>query len=186
MVNALALWHEEHVRFALLLDLLEIQVRAFHRGEQPDYQLMGDIVFYLTSFAGHVHHPREDAAFARLLAHDASLAAQTTRLGQQHRSIAIAGSQILQRLEEAVEDVMVPRAALVGAASTYLANYREHLDTEERDILPRASTLLDAQDWAAVARAVPDIADPLFGADVVARFLVLRGHLAREAATAAH
>ena len=66
MAEPLAAWHAEHVNFARLLDLLETQVAAFHRGERPNYHLMGDIVSYLRSFADCIHHPREDAAFARL------------------------------------------------------------------------------------------------------------------------
>ena len=83
MAEPLAAWHAEHVNFAQLLDLLEAQVGAFHRGERPNYHLMGDIVHYLRSFADCVHHPREDVAFARLAEREPAMELMINRLLQE-------------------------------------------------------------------------------------------------------
>ena len=184
MADPLAIWHAEHVNFARLLDLLEMQVTAFHRGERPDYELMGDIVYYLRSYSDCVHHPREDIAFARLAEREREMEMVTNRLLQEHRVIATAGEELSKRLAEAAGDVMSPRADLEAAAATYLVYYRHHLDTEERDIMPRAAKLLTQEDWAAVAATVPAAADPLFGDDVEARFRELRKQIALEARAA--
>jgi hemerythrin-like domain-containing protein len=117
MAEPFATWHAEHVNFARLLDLLEIQVAAFHRGERPNYDLMGDIVYYLRSFADCVHHPRENVAFARLAEREPGMAVVIDRLQQQHRVIATAGDELFNRLNEATGDVMTPRAALEAAAA---------------------------------------------------------------------
>ena len=45
MVDPLAGWHDEHAKFAQLLDILKAQVDAFHRGEHPNYDLMSDAYF---------------------------------------------------------------------------------------------------------------------------------------------
>jgi len=181
MVEALAVWHDEHVNIVRLLDLLETQVTAFHRGEHPDYDLMSDIVFYLRSFSDCVHHRREDVAFARLVERERAMELVIKHLLQEHRVIATAGEELSTRLKEATEDVMAPRAALEAAAATYLVYYRNHLETEERDVLPRAAKLFTPKDWAAVAAAVPAISDPLFGDDVEGRFGELRKQIDREA-----
>ena len=180
MAEPLAVWHDEHVNIARLLDLLESQVRAFHQGDHPNYDLMGDIVFYLHSFSDCVHHRREDVAFRRLVERERGMELVINRLLQEHRVIGAAGDQLSQRLEQAAEDVMAPRAALEAAAATYLVYYRNHLDVEERDVLPRAAKLLTAEDWAAVAAAVPAVSDPLFGQDVQGRFAELRRQIDRE------
>jgi len=180
MAEPLAAWHAEHVNFAQLLDLLEAQVGAFHRGERPNYHLMGDIVHYLRSFADCVHHPREDVAFARLAEREPAMELMINRLLQEHRVISTAGEELLNRLSEAAEDVMTPRVALEAAAATYLVYYRHHLATEEREIMPRAGQLLTQEDWAAVAATVPAASDPLFGNDVDARFRELRKQIAME------
>ena len=178
MAEQLAVWHAEHVNFARLLDLLEAQVAAFHRAERPNYDLMGNIVYYLRSFADRFHHPREDVAFARLVERDPGTQLVINRLLQEHRVIATAGDVFFNRLNEVAADVMTPRATVEAAAATYLVYYRHHIATEERDIMPRAAQLLTPQDWAAVAANVPP--DPLFGDVVEARFQELRSQIAGE------
>src|SRR5215831_15321693 len=180
MAEPLAVWHAEHVNFARLLDLLESQLSAFQRGEQPTYDLMGNILYYLRGFADRFHHPREDAAFARLVEREPDSQLIVNRILQEHRVIAAAGDEFFNRLNEVTMDVMTPRATLETAAATYLVYYRHHIATEERDIMPRAAELLTKEDWAAVTAAVPP--DPLFGDIVEARFQELRNQIASEAA----
>ena len=62
MPDTLAQWHTEHVNFAQLLDLLEAELDLFHGGDTPNYELMLDIMFYMTHYPDVLHHPREDAA----------------------------------------------------------------------------------------------------------------------------
>jgi hemerythrin-like domain-containing protein len=181
MAEPLAVWHAEHVNFARLLDLLETQVAAFHRGERPNYDLMGDILYYLRNFADRFHHPREDVAFARLVERDPGVKLVINGLLQEHRVIATAGDEFFNRLNEVAGDVMTPRATVEAAAATYLVYYRHHIATEEREIMPRAAQLLTQEDWAAVTATVPTGSDPLFGDDVEARFRELRRQIALEA-----
>jgi hemerythrin-like domain-containing protein len=179
MAEPLAVWHAEHINFARLLDLLDTQVAAFHRAERPNYDLMGDLVYYLRSFADRFHHPREDIAFARLVERDPGMQLVINRLLQEHRVIATAGDEFFNRLNEVAGDVMTPHATIEAAAATYLVYYRHHIATEEREIMPRAAQLLTQKDWDEVAATVPP--DPLFGDDVQARFRELRRQIAMEA-----
>ncbi len=174
MEDALTRWHAEHINFAALLDLLELQVAAFHAGERPDYELMVDIIHYLRGYSDLVHHPREDIAFARMAERDASLSPVLSRLMQEHRVIAWSGEALLQRLEESETDAMVARCDVEAAAATFLVYYRHHLNTEEREVLPRARELLNEEDWRAVAAAGPGISDPLIADVVEARYAGLR------------
>jgi hemerythrin-like domain-containing protein len=155
MPNPIVAWHADHVRFVRLLDMLEKEVALFHSGEQPNYELMRDIVLWLRHYADGVHHPREDLAFERMVQRDPDLRIPVNRLLQEHRIIAYAGESLLERLENAANGGFAPRAELEAAAATFLAYYRSHMATEERMILPRAAELLRAADWAAVAAVVP-------------------------------
>src|SRR6476620_10819565 len=51
MIDPVAVWHAEHMRFAQLLDFLEREITAFHHGDRPDYELMRDAVHYLHHYA---------------------------------------------------------------------------------------------------------------------------------------
>ncbi|MDF3881059.1 hemerythrin domain-containing protein [Cupriavidus basilensis] len=180
MANSLAVWHADHINFARLLDLLEEQVDIFHRGERPNYNLMGTIVYYMRSFGDCVHHPREDVAYARLIERDPGMQVVVNRLLQEHRVIATVGEALLDRLNEAEGDVISSRAALEAAAAMYLVYYRNHLSTEERHVMPRAAQLLTQDDWAAVAASVPESSDPLFGENVQERFAKLHKQICEE------
>jgi hemerythrin-like domain-containing protein len=182
MSDLLALWHGEHAKFSRLLDLLEAQVRVFHDGDQPDFEMMGDIVRYLTEYADAFHHPREDAGFALLKKKDPSMTTRLNRLMQEHRVLAEAGRQLLVRLEAMSADLLVPRRDIEAAAATYLIYFRQHIDFEESEVLPRIARLFTAADWAEVSKAKAHGTDPLFGPRVDARFVALRRRIAEEVA----
>jgi len=177
-MNPIVAWHTEHVYFNQLLSLLQEQVDLFHRGEQPNYELMQDIISYLRDYSDRFHHPREDVAFARLARHCPDLELVLARLGQEHRVIAHAGEKLLERLAAIVAGAVVPRAELEVAAATYLVYYGNHIASEEEDVLTRAAQALTPEDWAAVRDAVKPGPDPLFGTDVAERFRELRRQIA--------
>jgi hemerythrin-like domain-containing protein len=184
MTGATTHWHAEHGNFSRLLSLLETQVAVFHDGGKPNYDLMIDIVSYLRHFPDRVHHAREDAAFARLVARDPGLQGKISRLLQEHRVIAHAGDKLLRLLNEVADEAIISRAEVEAAAATYLVYYRHHLATEERDVLPRALELLTQEDWAAVNAAVPAGRDPLFGDASEERYRELRRLIMLEASGA--
>lgn len=174
MTDPIAVWHADHMRFARLLDFLEQQVTLFHGGQDPDYELMRDVIYYLHYYADRYHHPREDVAFARLAQRDPDLRPPINRLLQEHRVLAAIGETLLKYLEDILEDTIIERATVESAAATYLVYYRHHLNVEEREVLPRAAQLLRPEDWAVVASAVAPAPDPLFGDIVGERYQELR------------
>jgi hemerythrin-like domain-containing protein len=174
-------WHTEHANFSRLLDILERQIDAFHEGEQPNYDLMVDILSYLRHFPDLHHHPREDAAFVLLAKHEPGLKIPLQRLRQEHRVIAAVGDDLLRILGEVASGGMIARAAVEAIAAMYLVYYRHHIASEEKEVLPRAAKLLTADDWRAVAACAPGGSDPLFGDAGEAGYRELRRHIAFEA-----
>jgi len=181
MTNPIAIWHAEHVRFANLLDFFEQQMAEFHDGHDPDYELMRDVVHYLHHYADRYHHPREDAAFARLVKRSPALRPGILMLLQEHRVMAAVGETLLNYLEDILADAVMERETVEAAAATYLVYYRHHLAMEEREILPRAAQLLEPEDWATVAAAVAAVPDPLFGSDVGESYRALRKRITAQA-----
>jgi len=181
MVDPIAAWHHDHVRFSRLLDLLDRQLAAFHDDEHPDYDLMREIVHYLCHYSDQVHHPREDVAFDRLVRQAPELKLPIARLQQEHRVITVAGEKLLKYLDDIAADAVVERRLVEAAAATYLVYYRHHLSAEETEIMPRAGKLLTPEDWSAVAAAVPAAADPLFSEKYEARYRELRRYITDEA-----
>jgi hypothetical protein len=92
-------WHAEHAYFNRLLDLLHRQVDVFPTGEQPNYELMLDIISYLRDYSDQYHHPREDVAFAGWRSAAPSMEHVLARLRQEHRVIAHAGETLRNHIE---------------------------------------------------------------------------------------
>jgi hemerythrin-like domain-containing protein len=159
---------------------LHKQVDAFHTSARPSYELMLDIISYLRDYSDQYHHPREDVAFARMVARCPDLELVLARLRQEHRVIAHAGETLRNHLEAALGGMIVPLAEIEMAAATYLVYYGNHIAREEENILVRAEELLTPEDWEAVRTAVPPSRDPLFGDHPEERYRELRRQIARE------
>jgi hemerythrin-like domain-containing protein len=165
-----AAWHEEHVYFGRLLDLLDSEVEVFAAGERPDYPLMFDILEYLREYADRYHHPREDAVFAILERREPWLAPVLMQLRQQHRVIARAGQALAADLDRAIDGALVARSDIEAAAATYVLYYRHHIATEESEAVSRAAANLTDHEWQSIAASAAVIFDPLFGASPHERY----------------
>lgn len=180
MSGPLALWHTEHVYFRRLLELLQRELDAFHRGERPNYELMLDVVGYLRDYSDRCHHPREDAAFERLATRCPDIKLDLARLSQEHRVIARAGETLRQHLESILAGSMVQRAEVEVAAATYLVYYGNHIAKEDEIVLPRAAELLSPGDWDAIKAIRVEHGDPLFGDEPQERYRALRRRISAE------
>ncbi len=181
MPDAIAHWHAEHVNFAKLLDLLEGQLDLFHKGESPDYDMMLDIMFYMTHYSDVLHHPKEDLAFARIKEREASVRATVDELTDQHASLKQSGEALVHALDDIVNGSIASRDYVELPGRAYVSALRQHMQMEESAILPLAAKLLRARDWAAIDTAIRHFEDPLFGANGEQRYAALRRQIASEA-----
>ena len=180
MSATLAQWHTEHVNFARLLDCLEAQLDLFHDGGTPHYDLMLDIMFYMTHYPDVLHHPKEDLALARMRKRDPDLGAIADELDLQHEDLHRMGAELVGRLSEVVNDTIVTRDDVEIRARDYIATFREHMSFEERRVLPMAARLLRDSDWAAIDAKLRHVEDPLFGRNPEARYAAIERHLERQ------
>lgn len=177
VADPVAAWQREHEHFARLLELLQQQLDVFHRAGEPDYPLMQEIVDCLRVYGDRCHHPREDAAFARLARYCPEIELVLARLQQEHRVIAYWGDRLLAQFASALQGAIVARDDIEAIAATYLAYYRGHLRIEEEIVLPRAADRLTDADWLAVVAAAPTAGELLAGPDAE-RFRLLRREFA--------
>ncbi|HEX8012373.1 MAG TPA: hemerythrin domain-containing protein [Casimicrobiaceae bacterium] len=183
MPDAVSVWNQEHANFATLLDLLQRQLDLFHEGESPDYDLMSDIMFYMTHYTDVVHHPREDLAFARLTEREPGVQPIVDELTAQHARLKDVGNALIRALDDIVNGSMTSRDRVEVLAREYIETFRSHMQREETALLPLAVGLLRARDWSAIDAAVRHIEDPLFGKSGEDRYAALREQIAREART---
>jgi hemerythrin-like domain-containing protein len=183
-MNPVKAWHEEHAYFNRLLDVLQEQVDTLQAGQAPSFDLLLDIVTYLRDYSDQVHHPREDEAFKRLARRSPELRPTLARLQQEHRVVAESGDRLRELLEEVAAGEVMPRTTIEAAAATYIVYYRNHIASEEKEILPVAGRELTEADWTAARNAAPSRGNPLAEADRGDRFRNLRRRIAAEAGAA--
>ena len=184
MTDSIALWRAEHANFATLLDLLEGQLDIFHAGEKPDYELMLDIMFYMTRYPDVSHHPKEDLAFARIREREVSAHVIVDELTEQHARLKEFGDVLVRALDDIVNGSIAVRERVEVPGRAYIADFRSHMQKEETAILPLAAKLLRARDWAAIDAAIRHIDDPLVAKNGEERYAALRRQIEREAPTA--
>src|SRR5678816_3461811 len=107
--DRIALWHAEHVNFATLLELGLEEIERFSRGKAPDYELMLDIMFYMTHYPDVLHHPKEDLAFARIAARDPSVRAVVDVLAHEHALLKREGDALVIALDDIVNGAITLR-----------------------------------------------------------------------------
>jgi hemerythrin-like domain-containing protein len=183
MADPIVLWHTEHVNFATLLDLLEAQLDHFHLGEAPDYEMMLDIMFYMTHYPDAFHHPREDLAFARISERERSTCPVIDELRVQHARLKVDGEALVRALDDIVNGGIRSREDVEVPGRAYVADFRSHMQKEDTAILPLAARLLRDRDWTAIDAAVRHIDDPLFDR-TEERYAALRRKIARAGRTA--
>jgi hemerythrin-like domain-containing protein len=178
MSNTLTRWHAEHENFAQLLDILETQLARFGDGGSPDYELMLDIMYYMTHYPDVLHHPKEDLVFAVIRQRDRSVGTTINRLLEQHASLKVCGEELVRELNGVVDGEIMSRERIETTARAYLDEFRTHMRIEEMEILPLASRLLEPRDWSQIDAAILHFEDPLFGARTEQRYAGLASQIA--------
>lgn len=171
---------KEHVNFKKLLGLLDAQLDLLHKGDEPDYQLMTDIMYYMTEYSDTTHHPKEEAIFSVLLERDSTAKEYIAEITGQHHTIGESGANFHETLENILngEPVIMPLQDLENPGRTYVANLRAHMDKEDRNLFVRAEQLLNEEDWKKIDAMIQHHkSDPLFGTHIEERFSSLCNQL---------
>lgn len=140
----------DHDRLRNLLALFERELACCERGDAADHQLMHDIAQHYSEYFNRVHHPLEDRMFEDLIGHGMPRFHGAEQALTEHAEL-IAGTGLLRaRLDEALHDQPVSRAALIEAARDYIDLNLAHMRHEEQTVFAWARDRLDEVDWAAV------------------------------------
>lgn len=174
LLNRLA---EDHRRLARLLDLLEGLLDQFHEGEEPDYELMCELMEYMIDYADQVHHPSEDLIFTRLLEAPEQGHDVLRQLMQQHASLTRINHRFKEALEGIVHEEVLRREDVERHGRELVATLREHMRLEDEQAFPIARDLLSDADWAELDEMAPQVEDPVFGHPDPERFRAIYARL---------
>jgi len=170
----------DHGNISRLLSTLEEQMKVVHDEENADFELMHDIMVYMTHYPDHTHHPMEDLMFQRLVGHDSGAADIVTRLEREHVGLAEKGKRLLEMLRRVVDGALVERVELESTGNDYIVFLRSHMEIEDSDAFPRAERALSSKDWESVASGMQARTDPVFGPVIADEFRSLYDYIQRE------
>jgi hemerythrin-like domain-containing protein len=170
----------DHSNISRLMATLDAQIVVVHDEGNADFELMHDIMVYMTHYPDHTHHPMEDLVFDKLTSHDASANGVVTQLKREHTALAEKGQRFTEMLQRVVDGAMVERDALENTGRDYIAFLRSHMEVEDSDAFPRAEQALSEEDWEAVASNIQARTDPVFGPIVADEFRSLYDYIQRE------
>jgi hemerythrin-like domain-containing protein len=170
MNQLLARLDHDHRRLAQLLRLLEGMLDQFRDGVEPDYELMCELMEYLTDYADQVHHPSEDRLFERLLEQEGPGHAVLGQLMKQHQTLAQLNRRFRESLEGIVHEEVLRRDEVERQGRDLIEQLRAHMQLEEEQAFPLAEACLDEATWDELLAAAPNVTDPVFGQSDPERF----------------
>ena len=139
------------------------QIEHIRDGERPDYELIHDIMRYMTIYSDAIHHPKEDVLYSAMRLEKPELAEGLERVGPEHRDIAETGEALRNDVEAVASGAAVTRQRLVDDAMEYVHTLRKHIAWEEEDLFRRANGLIRDEKDMFIDISNFDQLDPVFG-----------------------
>ena len=177
MQNVLKTLHTEHAHICRVLDFLEAQVGVLEQGGIPEWDLMGDVMHYMTNFPDLYHHPKEDLIFQRLRERQSGAVADIDEILSEHHELAGLGSKFRAAIQEVECGSVMSVVEFSVMARAYCEVQRHHLELEERVLFPLARQFLLPDDWREIDQAIESRADPIFGHMVKDEYKLIRSAL---------
>lgn len=162
--------HEDHINMTKIAALVAAELAEVEGGAPPDYDLLENIMSYVTSYPDTYHHPTEDVVFAGLRRVVPEAGADIDLLLAEHETLLAHGREFLRTIRAIEEEAVVTRAQFLAQGRHYLESLTAHMNKEETGLFRLAAERLDASDWEDISARVEAIDDPLFGPAVNADY----------------
>lgn len=161
---------EDHRNMALVLNVLERTIETAASGADPDFELIDEIMRYMTVYPDAVHHPKEDIVYAELKKQRPDLADGLDDVPEDHQQIGELGSKLRDDVEAVVAGAAVRRQQFILDALKYVGQLRRHMIWEETDLFTRVDTMIGEDPHAVDVDEFLHIKDPVFELEVEAGF----------------
>lgn len=160
----------DHRNMVMLLDLLDAESASLAAGNEMDYDLVYDIMTYMTEYPDAVHHPKEDLIYRHIRSSHPDIDDSLRQIEADHKALSLASSEIRRDIDSVAGDGPVDRMALAEALRKYSRDLRKHMYWEEKDLFELADSMQDDEEWATLLASHTAASDPLFGNHVKRRF----------------
>ena len=152
---------EEHRNMERLLTALEHQAKVVALAGEPDYQLILSIAQYFCEYPDRCHHPKENAVLEQLQIKCPLEAEPIRYLAWDHIDTYERVVRFRQNVDELIHGAIIPRAAVVKAALSFIIAERQHMRMEEERFFPVAEKYLAEDDWSCIEHYITQSCGPL-------------------------
>ena len=160
----------DHRNMVQLLDLLDAEtVRLADCGE-PDYDLVYDIMTYMTEYPDAVHHPKEDMIYRHIESNFSDVNESLRHIETDHKALGVASHEIRRDIDAINADGVVDRQSLAQSLRQYSKDLRKHMYWEEKELFELADQMRDDENWKALLKSYDEASDPLFGSNTERRY----------------
>ena len=170
---------DDHRNMAIVLDVLADMIKDAAAGDNPDFELVDEIMRYMTVYPDAVHHPKEDIVYRQLRRDRPDLAEGLDDVPADHLAIAELGTALRDDVEAIIAGGAVRREKLIEDMSGYVERLRNHMNWEERDLFKRIDTMLDSDDRQVDISQYEHVKDPVFELAIESGFQRLMSSLKR-------
>ncbi len=155
---------------ALMLNILEQEANSIYSGNDPDLELLDDVMYYMSIYPDAIHHPKEDRVYAELKAARPDLSEGFKRITVDHRRIEEMGLILRRSILSIASDQIVKRDSLVAETLRYVTTLRGHMQWEESDLFRRVDEMIADGHRCLDTAVFMHECDPVFGPMVEKRF----------------
>lgn len=161
---------EDHRNLTVLLNVLEREIERLEAAETPDFELLHDIMTYMTGYPDAVHHKKEDWVYARMAAARSNMQGDLERIEGDHEEICEFGNKLLGDIREIEAGAFLSRESVVEDARRYLKRQRDHMRWEDTYMFPLIDSMESELDLSTPSPKIADMPDPVFGPEVLESF----------------
>jgi hemerythrin-like domain-containing protein len=160
----------DHRNMVQLLDLLDAETIRLADCDEPDYDLVYDIMTYMSEYPDAVHHPKEDMIYRHLRSSRPEIEDALQIIETDHKALAVASHEIRRDIDAISADGVVSRQSLAASLRKYSEDLRKHMYWEEKELFELADAMEDDDNWAELLASYDEASDPLFGSQTERRF----------------
>lgn len=122
---------------------------------ETDIHRVLETLEFINSYPQACHHPLEEAAMEYLRDQGVELPPEFDHIHQQHQQLEQFTAQLQQTFEAIFQDHVVPLHVIREQLRAYLDLQFEHMDLEDRELIPRLEQLSD-EDWQQIRGRVTE------------------------------
>ncbi|WP_194436312.1 hemerythrin domain-containing protein [Vibrio fluminensis] len=163
----------EHGYMVRLLAILADKIERLKQEQPVNYSLIKEVVDYLSEHSENSHHPKEDLLYHYYRDHYGDKD-EMENLEFEHKLLECKTRSFQNTVEMILQDAVVPHQVFIEQLEEFMKAQREHLEFEERKILPMICERFTVQDWQEVEQQFyHDDEDPVFGSTIAEQYAQL-------------